>query len=296
MFMITLSEPTTVALSIQLAWAGAASLQSDFDISVSGGTLAANKLSINLAPGVTSATILLTPTDDKIVEGAETVSLAVAAGSGYTLDVPGPVAATIADNDSTAISIANASIDEGNTGTRTVTLTVTLTNAMSTALTLGYATATGTAGGGDFQAKTGVVTIAAGSTTATITVAVVGDKLKENNETFTVALSGALPAFTSFSKSSATVTILDDERPQLAAEAAPAGAAVPISLTAEQLDAVVSTAKAQWISARPTADFSGVSVSIAELDGELLAITAGTEITIDATAAGWGWGPGAATC
>ena len=74
-----------------------------------------------------------------------------------------------------------------------------------------------------------------------------------------------------------------------AAEAPPAGAPTATALTSSLLDPVVVSAKAQWIAAQPTVDFTGVTVAIAELDGLVLAANSGKAITIDATAARWGW-------
>jgi hypothetical protein len=55
-----------------------------------------------------------------------------------------------------------------------------------------YATFDGTAQApGDYQAASGTLTIAAGQTSGTIVVSVVGDALPETNETFAVLLSGA---------------------------------------------------------------------------------------------------------
>ena len=66
--------------------------------------------------------------------------------------------------------------------------------------------------GTDFTAVTPAkqLTMAAGETTATITVAVVGDKLDEDNETFTVTLS-APSANIRLADATATGTIMDDD-------------------------------------------------------------------------------------
>ena len=68
-----------------------------------------------------------------------------------------------------------------------------------------------------------------------------------------------------------------------------AGAATT-SLTQSALDSAVASAKAEWLSADPDADFSAVTFSIGDLPELQLGFTDGLAITIDATAAGWGWG------
>ena len=85
-----------------------------------------------------------------------------------------------------------------------------------------------------------------------------------------------------------TVTIVNDHGAPLEASSAPAATAVT-ALTSAELDSVVEQAKVAWISARLGADFAGVTVSVGELDGLVLGVTGAKAITIDATAAGWGW-------
>jgi hypothetical protein len=44
-----------------------------------------------------------------------------------------------------------------------------------------------------------------------------------------------------------------------------------------------------WRAVLPSADFSGVTFTIADLAGDLLGYTLGQRVTIDPTADGWGW-------
>ena len=171
-----------------------------------------------------------------------------------------------------------------------MTLTVTLSVAASSTVTVAYSTAGGTAtAGSDYQAKTGTLTFVAGVRTQTFTVTVVGDKLNEPNETILVTLSNATNA--TIARDVATVTLLNDEKALTVSRSAPQGhEATP--LTSADLDAAVAVATANWLTADPVADFSGVSFAIAELPDDLLGLTDELTITIDATAAGWGWGPG----
>jgi Ca2+-binding RTX toxin-like protein len=77
--------------------------------------------------------------------------------------------------------------------------------------------------------------------------------------------------------------------PSALTSAAAAPAADVATLTSAQLEAAASEAKAEWSIAAPGADLSGVSFAIADLPDLLLAVAAGSEIIVDATAAGWGW-------
>ena len=86
------------------------------------------------------------------------------------------------------------------------------------------------------------------------------------------------------------MTIVNDDAAALtAAGPAPAGAAPAATLTIAQLRLVVARARVAWLRLEPGADLSGVQFTIAELGGLRLGETFGRSVTIDATAAGWGW-------
>src|SRR5262249_37478955 len=94
-----------------------------------------------------------------------------------------------------SITINDATVTEGNTGSTNATFTVTLSAASSQPVSVQYATLDGTAtAGSDYQAQSGTLTFAPGETSKSITVAVIGDRLAEPNETFSVNLSGATNA------------------------------------------------------------------------------------------------------
>jgi hypothetical protein len=222
----------------------------------------------------------------------------VTAGSGYTVGSPSSQGATIADNDTAAVPALSiqvtASIVEGDRKTKTVNLTVTLSASSTQTVTVQYATANGTASSGsDYVARSGTLTFAPGVLTQTISVTVNGDRTAEANETFTVTLSG--PVNATLTNAIGTVTITnDDGSPLLASSAPPTGQASASSLTTAQLRSVLAEAKAAWLELVPSADFTGLSVSIADLDGLVIGQANGRSITLDADAAGWGWSIGSA--
>ena len=110
------------------------------------------------------------------------------------------------------ISISDAPmITEGNTGTVNATFTVTLSKPSTAAVTVSYATEDIFAtAGSDYVAKTGTLTIPAGQTSGTITVAVIGDRIVESTtEEFAVQLTSATNA--TIANARGTGRILDDE-------------------------------------------------------------------------------------
>ena len=107
---------------------------------------------------------------------------------------------------------------EGDTGTRPATFTVSLSEASGSQVTADWATADGTAtAGSDYTADHGTVTFAAGETTKTITVDVIGDRTFEPDETFKVNLSNASGA--PISRGTGTGTIVNDDPQRVAPDA-----------------------------------------------------------------------------
>jgi chitinase len=134
--------------------------------------------------------------------GGTTVSGLTLDGAGVTPPPPPPPLPTL--------SIADASVIEGNTGTAQLSFTVTLSQPATTPVTVHYATEDGTAKAGpDYTVQTGSLSFAAGETSKTIVVPVVGDTAVEVNETLTVALS--TPSGATIVQASAIGTVVNDD-------------------------------------------------------------------------------------
>jgi chitinase len=109
-----------------------------------------------------------------------------------------------------SISVADASIVEGDTGTTALIFDVTLSHPTVARVTVGYTTKDGTAtAGSDYVAASGTLTVTPGVTATTVSVSVLGDILAEGDEAFTLALSA--PTNAALGDGEATGTILDDE-------------------------------------------------------------------------------------
>lgn len=112
------------------------------------------------------------------------------------------------------ITIADASVTEGDDGERVLSFTVTRSNADS-AFTVDFATADGTATAGtDYLAFVGQLDfLVGGALSQTISVTTFGDTDVEANETLTVTLSNVVPTTgnASISIAEATGTILNDD-------------------------------------------------------------------------------------
>ncbi|WP_286188669.1 Calx-beta domain-containing protein [Mycobacterium sp. PO2] len=108
------------------------------------------------------------------------------------------------------VSVADASVVEGNSGTTQLTFTVTLDAASDEAVSVGYVTSNGTATAGvDYTAADGTITFAPGVLSQQISVTVTGDGTAETDETFTLTLSS--PSGVTVADGSATGTIVNDD-------------------------------------------------------------------------------------
>ncbi|MEW6257959.1 MAG: Calx-beta domain-containing protein [Pseudomonadota bacterium] len=205
MFVVSLSAPSTSAVTVAYATSnGTASAGSDY--AAASGTL-------TFAPGETSKMVHVTVNGDLVVEGNETLNLTLSSPLGATL-ADGAAVGTITNDDVAAplptVSVADASVTEGNSGTKVMTFTVTLSAAATSAVSVAYATSNGTAtAGSDYAAASGTLTFAAGETTKTIQVTVNGDAVVEGNETLNLTLSS--PSGATIADGSAVGTITNDD-------------------------------------------------------------------------------------
>ena len=113
---LNLSSPTTVNITT----AGTATSGTDYAGGVATVVIPAN---------ATTATIIINPTVDSTVEPDETVTLIVAAGTGYTVGAPSNAVGTILNDDvpSATIAVSPAAVAED--GATNLVYTVTLSQA-----------------------------------------------------------------------------------------------------------------------------------------------------------------------
>ncbi|MCY2927456.1 MAG: hypothetical protein NT031_18870, partial [Planctomycetota bacterium] len=179
---VTLSAASGRPVTLKYATAGGTAT-SGVDFAPASGTLV-------FAPGQTSQFIPVSIVTDALNELDETfqvkLSKVVGAQSGLLA-----ATGTITNDDALpSLSIANASIFEGDSGFRKMVFTVTLSAASGQTVLVNYATAPNTAlTPADFITKTGTLTFAPGVTTQTLFILIRGDNTVEGDETFTVDLS-----------------------------------------------------------------------------------------------------------
>lgn len=167
--------------------------------------------------GATSVAVPVSVEDDAIDEEDEHLAFTVtAAAHGATIARRTAVVTVVDDDDAPVVTVGDVTVTEGDTSLTEVKLTVELSAPSGRDIVVDHSTVDGTASGSsqpgagaDFVSASGEVLIPAGSTTATIYVAVIGDTVMEPTETFTVRLVEADHA--TIGRDEATVSIVDDE-------------------------------------------------------------------------------------
>ena len=196
-FTVTLDAAASATVTVDYATSDG-SAESGDDYTAASGTL-------SIAAGETSKTISVAIDDDIDNESDETFTVTLSNASGADLGTSSATG-TIRNRFVAAptVSIAGGSGTEGDD--ESITFTVTLDAAPSATVTVDYATSDGSAeSGDDYTAASGTLSIAAGETSKTISVAIDDDIDNESDETFTVTLSNASGA--DLGTSSATGTI-----------------------------------------------------------------------------------------
>lgn len=181
------------------------------------------------------ANLVMTPIDDALPEGTETVTLTVLPGTGYGVDRPASATFEIADNDSPAVSVGFQSAtlitteQPGPLGEYR-DLPVTLSAASPNTITVKYNGAGGSATGddvdwgfvdadnGNLLIQSGTLTFLPGMTTQNIRIRIKADGVSEPGETAIIQLLSPFNATLRTGHSLETVTIFDDAIPQLVTE------------------------------------------------------------------------------
>jgi hypothetical protein len=203
-FTLTRTGVTTAPLAVRLVFAGSAKAGADY---------AALAETASFAAGSATATLTVSPVNDTLGEGAETVQVTLDPRVHYAVGAPSSATLTITDNDPSApgaLQFAPAIYTANETG-GAVTFTVTRTGGTSGVVGVSYAPSGGSAqAGADYSGATGTLTWPAGDDAPkSFDVVLVSDALAEGSETLALTLSTATGSATLGAAATATATILD---------------------------------------------------------------------------------------
>lgn len=160
-------------------------------------------------------TFSVTINDDTLIEGNETVNLALASPTnGSRLGTPNPAVLTIQDWEEGTLQFSLASYSANENG-GAATISVTRANGSDGAVAVDFATSDGTAAApGDYGPAAGTLNWGSGDSAAkTFNVNIVNDVLQEPNETVNLALANPINGARLGVPANAVLTIRDDDTP-----------------------------------------------------------------------------------
>jgi ribosomal protein L35AE/L33A len=263
-FTATLSAASAqvVTVSAQTA-AGTAAAGSDFT--------STGPTTLTFAAGATSQTFAVPVLGDTTFEGNETFLVNLTSAVNATISDSQGIGTISDDEPALSISIADAALAEGNSGSSVLTFTATLSGPSTSTVTVSARTADATALSGSDYTATGptTLTFAAGSTTQTFAVPVLGDTLDEVAETFVVNLTSATNATIADAQAVGTITD-DDPTPTLSiadiavteGNSGSASATFTISLSAASAQSITVTAQTAPNTALAGSDFTSTGPTV----------------------------------
>ena len=208
---MSLTSPAQTAVTVNLAYSGTAANGTDYS----------GVASVTIPAGASSATFNIATIDDALADSGETLTVSVSSATGGNFENlvvsggAGSVTTTINDEaspDTVLVTLAGpAAVTEG---AATGNFTVTLGQAAVTAVTVNLTYAGTAANGSDY---TGVVsvTIPAGATSATFSLATLDDALADSGETIVVGLGaisgGGFEAIAAHPTNNSITTTISDE-------------------------------------------------------------------------------------
>ncbi len=217
-YTFTRSLVSASTLTVSFTVAGTATYNTDYT-QTGAASFSATAGTITIPANQTTAQVTVNPTADTTVEPDETATLTVTTGTGYTVGTPSAATGTIRNDDAVVtLAVSPAAVLEDGAANLVYTFTqsVVTGNARTVNFYVGgtatYNTDYTQTGAATFTATAGTVTIAAGLTTAQVTVNPTADATWEPDETVFLGLTSGT-GYTLGTPSTATGTIQNDDPP-----------------------------------------------------------------------------------
>ena len=207
MFQVRLTAPSSSTVTVDARSLDTTATLANLDYS-------ALERQVTFAPGVVSQWIVVTVRGDRTIEPDELMLLRLANAQNATV-ADSEAVGRIVNDDFPSLTIADASVAEGNGGSDSLRFAITLSANSPDTVSFTAATVDGsaTAASADYVPTSKAFQLAPGTTSATFTVAVLGDKRVESDEAMVTRLSSLRGAV--FADSEAVGTIVDDDLPLL---------------------------------------------------------------------------------
>ncbi|MBL9134505.1 MAG: S8 family serine peptidase, partial [Verrucomicrobiales bacterium] len=196
------SAPLTSALTVQFTLSGTATSGADYQVASTNVTFPANSGTVSLT---------ITPVDDALAEGPETVVVTLAPGTGYAIGSPSSATVTLNDNDPPTITVVASDPDAGEPSDPG-RFTLQRTGPTTTTLTATFVISGNATPGSDYSTLPSSITFATGAATTNITVNPIDDAAIEDPETILLTLTSSI-GYIVGSPNSAIITLADDDTP-----------------------------------------------------------------------------------
>jgi hypothetical protein len=202
-FEVTLSAPSADTITVQY--------QTSSQTAVGGADFQTTAGSVSFAPGETTKPINIPILDDTLNEFTEKFFVSLHHPVNATIRKRQGTGSIVDSDPEPTITINGTSLAEGNSGSTTANFNVVLSSPSGKLIKVTYSTADITAtAGSDYQAASNtILKIAAGASSASLSIVVTGDTTVEPDETFSVTISN--PVNVAISGVSAVGTIVDDD-------------------------------------------------------------------------------------
>ncbi len=165
---------------------------------------------VTILAGRATATVTVTPVNDALVEGDETLVLVLLGTAAYNVGNPGSATVIIVDDEIPSVTLTASDNTASEPGSDTGTYTFSRTGSTAAPLTV-YFSVGGTAiNGADYSTIDNTFIIPGGSASATLTITPLNDAVLESSERVTVTLSEH-PSYTLGTIAPQTVTINDND-------------------------------------------------------------------------------------
>lgn len=204
---------TSSALNVKYNRSGPATYTSDYTLTPTPGSTA--PYSITIPAGKSSVDVTVTPKQDTLSEGPESVLLTLAEDTAYKIGWQAEARVDIEDDETpgkpSVYLTSSADNQATETGNDTMAFTVNRIGNKTDAVTAHFTFGGTATSNEDYVVPDEFVTIPAGETSATVTFAAIDDTLVEGDETVVVTL--VADAAYNISGGTTTLTIQDDDPP-----------------------------------------------------------------------------------
>lgn len=160
--------------------------------------------------GQATAAITVTPLNDSVVEGSETVLATLLSSPAYNIGNPGEALLTLSDDEWPGVTLSASDATASEPGSDTGSFTFTRTGGAAAPLTVYFDIYGSAVNGADYAAISDQITIPAGTNSAVRVVTLLDDLIRETSETVILVLREDF-AYNRNTMSPQTVTLTDND-------------------------------------------------------------------------------------